>query len=196
MKSPQREDFTSLGDRAQLMLLSAGLAELRKINFHFFSRLQGILPGEAVEFSPGPVSPSGPGQAGYMKSPAALAEFLSGRLPGGARKFPELKSLELLEKFVSGRLSASPSASGPVRELVLVLLEPQQVNEKDPSGARFKPVRIKIPTGGRLHVDAALVHAVYASAMAPGLGLARAARSAQGGQKQPASGPSDAIPHA
>lgn len=174
MKGVATEDFGSLGSRTQVMLLAMGLAEMRSINVRFLSTLNGVLPVQAGGNREGALEVSGADGAGKRKSPALLAAWIAKRVHGGVRLFPELRSLELLEKLLARQLSGRMDKVNVEPEVTLALVEAEAVQDKDRTGFRFKRVQRRIVWDAGICVDAKLVHCVYASGLAACVELAKA----------------------
>lgn len=158
------------------MLLAMGLAEMRSINVHFLTTLNGILPAQEGVDLTGPLELS-EGEGGRRgKSPAVLAGLITKRLKGSGRIFPELRSLELLEKLLARQLSGRMNKVNVEPEITLALVESEASQDKDRAGVRFKRVQRKIVLDEGICVDAKLVHCVYASGLAACIELAKELR--------------------
>lgn len=176
IKGIAREDFATLGGRSQLMLLAMGLAEMRSINVRFLSALNGVLTAQAGGDLTASSEVSGGEGVGRGKSPALFAALIAKRLNGGVRMFPELRSLELLEKLLARQLSGRLKKVNLEPEVTLALVESESVQGKDRAGVRLKRVQRRIVLDEGICVDADLVHCVYASGRAACVELAKALR--------------------
>ncbi len=90
--------------------------------------------------------------------------------------FPELRSLELLEKLLARQLSGRLKKVNLEPEVTLALVESESVQGKDRAGVRLKRVQRRIVLDEGICVDADLVHCVYASGRAACVELAKALR--------------------